>query len=114
LSVGNELQALCRRDKGGAMSEGQNRARAHVNVRGRVQGVYFRASAVYEAQNLGLTGWVRNCADGSVEALAEGDRNKMEEWIAWCRRGPSGARVEKVEIQWLPYTGEFAAFQIKR
>ncbi|HEX2226912.1 MAG TPA: acylphosphatase [Candidatus Binatia bacterium] len=96
------------------MSEGENRARAHVLVRGRVQGVYFRASAVYEAQNLGLTGWVRNCADGSVEALAEGDRNKMEEWIAWCRRGPSGARVEKVEIQWLPYTGEFAAFQIKR
>jgi acylphosphatase len=96
------------------MAEDQNHVRSHVIIRGRVQGVYFRASAVYEAQNLGLTGWVRNCRDGSVEALAEGDRNKVEAWIAWCGRGPSGARVEKVEIQWLAYAGEFQAFQIKR
>jgi acylphosphatase len=101
-------------DKNGAMEKSEDPIRAHVTVRGRVQGVYFRASTVYEAQNLGLTGWVRNCADGTVEAVAEGQRKKVEDWIAWCRRGPSGARVEKVEVKWLPYQGEFPAFQIKR
>jgi acylphosphatase len=96
------------------MAREQKQVRAHVTIRGRVQGVYFRASTVYEAQNRGLTGWVRNCHDGSVEAVAEGDRNKVEEWIAWCGRGPSGARVEKVDVSWLPYNDEFTAFQIKR
>jgi acylphosphatase len=96
------------------MAKDQNHVRAHLTICGRVQGVYFRASTVYEAQNLGLTGWVRNCPDGSVEAVAEGDRNKVEEWIAWCGRGPSGARVERVEVRWLAYNGEFQAFQIKR
>jgi len=96
------------------MATGQNHVRAHVIVRGRVQGVYFRASTLYEAQNRRLTGWVRNCPDGSVEAVAEGERDKVEEWIAWCRRGPAGARVEGAEIEWLPYAGEFQAFQIRR
>jgi acylphosphatase len=96
------------------MATDQSPVRAHVTIHGRVQGVYFRASTVYEAQNLGLTGWVRNCPDGSVEAVAEGDRKKIEEWIAWCGRGPSGARVDKVEVRWLPSRGEFQAFQIKR
>jgi acylphosphatase len=96
------------------MVEDRQRVRAHVIVRGRVQGVYFRASTLYEAQNLGLAGWVRNCADGSVEAVGEGDKVKVEQWIAWCRRGPAHARVEDLEIRWLPYTGEFQAFRIKR
>ena len=96
------------------MAQEQNQVRAHVTIRGRVQGVYFRASTVYEAQNLGLTGWVRNCADGSVEAIAEGEKKRVDEWLAWCGRGPAGARVEKVDVRWLPYGGEFQAFQIKR
>jgi acylphosphatase len=96
------------------MALDETHARAHVIIRGRVQGVYFRASTVYEAQNLGLAGWVRNCPDGSVEAVGEGERTNVEQWIAWCRRGPAHARVEDVEIRWLPYSGEFRAFQIKR
>jgi acylphosphatase len=96
------------------MTPAEDRVRAHVIIRGRVQGVYFRASTMYEAQNLGLAGWVRNCPDGSVEAVGEGERAKVEQWIAWCRRGPAHARVENVEIRWLQYSGEFQAFQIRR
>ena len=68
-------------------------ARVHFKIRGRVQGVYFRASAVQRAQELGLTGWVKNCADGSVEGVAEGARPELEKLVAWCGQGPSGARV---------------------
>jgi acylphosphatase len=96
------------------MKADQNHARAHLTISGRVQGVYFRASAVYEAQNLGLTGWVKNCPDGSVEAVAEGDRSKVEDLIAWCRRGPRGARVQSVDVKWLAFSGEFQDFRIKR
>jgi acylphosphatase len=92
----------------------ENHVRVHLRIRGRVQGVYFRASTVYEAQNLGLTGWVRNCPDGSVEAVAEGARDKIDELIAWCRRGPSGARVENVALEWRAATHEFSAFQQRR
>jgi acylphosphatase len=96
------------------MAKDQSPVRVQVTIHGRVQGVYFRASTVYEAQNLGLTGWVRNCPNGSVEAVAEGSRERIEELIAWCGRGPSGSRVEKVEVRWLPAKDEFQAFQIKR
>jgi len=96
------------------MEPDQNYVRVHLTIRGRVQGVYFRASAAYEAQNLGLTGWVRNCPDGSVEAVAEGDKNKIENLIAWCRRGPRGAQVESVDVGWLRFRREFQDFRIKR
>jgi acylphosphatase len=96
------------------MDTDPNHVRAHLTVRGRVQGVYFRASTVQEAQNLRLTGWVRNCLDGSVEAVAEGDRSKVEDLIAWCRRGPRGARVHSVDVNWLVFSGEFQDFRIKR
>jgi len=68
-------------------------ARAQLRIVGRVQGVYFRASACQEGQSLGLAGWVRNCPDGSVEIVAEGTRANLEQLIAWCHRGPPGARV---------------------
>jgi acylphosphatase len=96
------------------MDGDKDEVRVHLRIRGRVQGVYFRASIVYEAQNFGLTGWVRNCPDGSVEAIAEGGRDKVEELIAWCRRGPSGARVENVAVDWQAVAHEFLDFQIKR
>jgi acylphosphatase len=96
------------------MDRDKDPVRVHLRIRGRVQGVYFRASTVYEAQNLGLTGWVKNCPDGSVEAIAEGCRDKVEELIAWCRRGPSGARVENVAVDWQAAAYEFLTFQIKR
>jgi len=96
------------------MDTDPNHVRAYLTVRGRVQGVYFRASTVQEAQNLRLTGWVRNCPDGSVEAVAEGNRSKVEDLIAWCRRGPRGARVQSVDVKWSAFSGEFPDFRIQR
>jgi acylphosphatase len=96
------------------MEHPQDQVRVHLRIEGRVQGVYFRASAVQEAHRLGLTGWVMNCRDGSVEAVAEGPRVRIEDWIAWCRQGPPGARVERVRFEWQDFGNEFQAFRIKR
>jgi len=71
----------------------------HVRVTGRVQGVFFRAWARDEAQALGVSGWIRNCSDGSVEALLEGEAEAIEELIDLLREGPPGAQVEDVEIE---------------
>ena len=89
-------------------------ARVRVKIAGRVQGVYFRASALQQAQKLGLTGWVMNCPDGSVETIAEGARAKLDELIAWCRLGPSGARVTNVDIEWQSAEHGFRGFTIRR
>jgi acylphosphatase len=70
-----------------------------VRVSGRVQGVFFRRSAAERARSRGVSGWVRNCADGSVEAWFEGDRDAVEAMIEWCRSGPRGASVERVGIE---------------
>jgi len=80
--------------------------RAHVVVRGMVQGVYYRSSAQREARALGLAGWVRNMVDGSVEAVLEGSQASAERMIDWCRVGPPRAAVEDVEVTWLPAEGE--------
>ncbi|MFO0591314.1 MAG: acylphosphatase [Polyangiaceae bacterium] len=81
-------------------------------VRGRVQGVYFRASTQREARRLGLSGWVRNRPDGFVELLAEGEEDGLKDLIAWANRGPSAARVERVDVRWRSFTGEFPDFRI--
>jgi acylphosphatase len=81
-------------------------------VRGRVQGVFFRASTQREAKRLGLTGWVKNRADGSVEVLAEGEEDDLKELIAWANRGPSAARVERVDVRWRGFSGDFFDFRI--
>jgi acylphosphatase len=75
-------------------------ARAHVVVRGSVQGVFFRAETRNRARSLGLGGWVRNNVDGTVEAVFEGDRERVESMVDWCRRGPAHAKVEDVEVAW--------------
>jgi acylphosphatase len=67
-----------------------------IRVRGRVQGVGFRYALRDEAQRLGLAGWVRNCADGSVEALLQGEAQAVEALVRWARRGPRAARVERL------------------
>ena len=74
--------------------------RAHVVVRGAVQGVFFRAETRNRARSLGVAGWVRNKGDGAVEAVFEGDDQRVESMVEWCRRGPAGARVEDVETTW--------------
>jgi acylphosphatase len=89
-------------------------SRARLKIAGRVQGVYFRASACQEAQKLGLTGWVMNRFDGSVELVAEGATEQIHELIAWCRHGPAGARVTEVDIQWETPEKSFYIFAIKR
>lgn len=75
-------------------------ARARVVVRGRVQGVFFRGEAQARARSLGVAGWVRNDPDGSVQAVFEGDRSRVESMVDWCRRGPRGARVDEVGAVW--------------
>ncbi len=85
---------------------------AQLFVRGRVQGVFFRASTQREAKRLGLTGWVKNRTDGSVEVLAEGEEEELKDLIAWANRGPSAARVERVDVRWRSFSGEFFDFRI--
>ncbi len=80
--------------------------RAHVHVRGRVQGVFFRMETRDRARSLGLEGWVRNCRDGTVEAVFEGDRARVESMVDWCGRGPAGARVDDVDVKWEEPAGE--------
>jgi len=87
--------------------------RIRLIAKGRVQGVYFRASAAQQARHLGLTGWVMNRQDGSVELMAEGRSDSIKELIAWCRQGPPGARVDEVDLQWHGFLGEFTEFRIR-
>ena len=89
-------------------------ARASILVSGRVQGVFFRASAQAEAQRLGLSGWVQNLPDGRVEAVAEGDREQVASFVDWCQHGPPNAEVEDVRVRWSVHTGEFRTFQVVR
>jgi acylphosphatase len=81
--------------------------RAHVLVRGRVQAVGFRASAFSRARSLGIAGWVQNTLDGAVEAELEGPPERLELLLDWFGRGPHGARVDDVSIEWRePVGGE--------
>ena len=86
--------------------------RIHLTIRGRVQGVFFRASAQREARRLGITGWVRNRPDGTIELCAEGDEDSIKELSSWANHGPSAARVDHVDVRWRGYTGEFPEFLI--
>ena len=86
--------------------------RAHVIIHGRVQGVCFRMETRKAARQLGATGWVRNLADGNVEAVMEGSEAVVEALLDWCRQGPRMARVDKVEVAWESYTGAFDSFAV--
>ncbi len=86
--------------------------RAHVFVSGRVQGVSFRWYTQRQAQELKLTGWVRNLWDGRVEAIFEGPEKAVRAAVAWCHTGASPARVDKVEVNYEEPTGDFNRFRI--
>lgn len=80
--------------------------RAEVVVRGAVQGVFFRVEMRDRARSLRIAGWVRNAADGSVEAAFEGQSERVESMVEWCRRGPRGARVDDLEVTWTEVQNE--------
>lgn len=88
------------------------KVRAHVFVSGRVQGVFFRSETQHEASRRHVTGWVQNLSDERVEAVFEGEKDDVDKLIEFCRRGPLGARVTKVDVQWEDYTGDFRGFEV--
>jgi acylphosphatase len=79
-----------------------------------VQGVFFRREIAYLARQLGVTGWTRNLSDGSVEVVAEGEKEALDKLIQFCRVGPSGARVRSVSVEWQDFKAEFRGFRITR
>lgn len=87
--------------------------RLHMKIYGAVQGVGFRYSAVRKARELGLVGWVRNCDDGCVEMEVEGETSALEEYRKWCRKGPSWAKVRKVQEEWKAAEGNYSTFEIQ-
>jgi len=89
------------------------KVRAHVYVSGRVQGVFFRSETEYEAVRRNVCGWVKNLPDGRVEAVFEGEKEAVKELLEFCKRGPRGARVSEVEVNWEEYRGEFKGFRIR-
>jgi len=84
-----------------------------VHVRGRVQGVWYRASTRAEAERLGLSGWVRNRRDGSVEAVFQGDAAAVDDMVAWCGTGPPAAAVAEIGVVELPADDTLTGFQIR-
>ncbi|MBI3793523.1 MAG: acylphosphatase [Nitrospinae bacterium] len=87
-------------------------ARVHLTIKGRVQGVSYRAYTVETANKLGLKGWVKNTPDGGVEAVAEGEKGALEKLAEWCKEGPQLANVKSVLVNWEPFVGEFDDFDI--
>lgn len=92
----------------------EEQARVKLLITGEVQGVFFRASALEQAQSLRVTGWVENLPDGSVELVAEGPKYALDELIAWCRQGPPDAKVAEVFITWGKFADEFKTFLVVR
>ncbi len=86
--------------------------KAIIVIQGRVQGVFFRQKAREKAKELGLLGWVRNEEDGSVKIMAEGEEEKIKEFIKWLKIGPRFARVESTKISWQKAQNEFSQFEI--
>jgi len=85
---------------------------AHITVHGRVQGVWFRAGTKEKAEELGLTGWVMNRPNGTVEIHAQGEKSQLENFIAWCRQGTPAANVTSLDIDRSPIQQGFISFDI--
>src|SRR5574341_2159455 len=95
-------------------SEYKMKTRVHILVSGKVQGVFFRKSTKNKAQELDITGWVRNLDDGRVEAVFEGEKEKVEKMVEWARKGPDYAEVKDIKIMRGEYKGEFRGFTVLR
>jgi acylphosphatase len=95
------------------MSEQDKTLRVHVWVQGRVQAVGFRAFVQQNAFQIGVTGWVRNVGYNTVEALAEGTKEQIEDFLQMVKRGPSVSRVDESREEWEQATGEFRSFGVK-
>ncbi len=91
----------------------EDHERARVSISGRVQGVFFRDSARERAEQLGLTGWVRNLPDGRVEALFEGPSERVREMVRWCEQGPPHAAVEDVKTEFEVSKGDLTSFEVR-
>jgi len=87
--------------------------RIHLLISGRVQGVFFRASTKKTADRIGITGFVRNLADGRVEIIAEGDEQALQSFLQWCNRGPRAAHVENINLSTSSHQNEFDNFEIR-
>ena len=88
--------------------------RATITIQGRVQGVSYRSNARRKAAEYGLTGYVANQPDGSVQIVAEGDTTQIDRFVAWCSHGPKAAIVTQLRVDRTEATGEFRDFQIRR
>ncbi len=86
--------------------------RAHVFIKGKVQGVYFRQNLRIVSKRHKVNGWVRNLKDGRVEAVLEGEEINVSEVIEWCHAGPAEAKVDDVKVEYEPYKGEFSNFTV--
>lgn len=89
------------------------RTTKRVLISGRVQGVFFRASTRQKAEQIGINGWVKNTSDGKVEAVFEGDEQKVNKMINWCRQGPDLANVEDVKVEDKDSSEGYSGFSIK-
>lgn len=95
------------------MGSSDDQVRAHVFVSGRVQGVYYRATTRETAIDTGVTGWVRNLADGRVEAVFEGHEDDVEAMVSWCHEGSPRAEVDDVTVEYEPPVG-LDEFEVRR
>jgi len=89
------------------------KVKVHIFISGIVQGVFFRYETREKAQELGVTGWVKNLPDGRVEAVFEGERVKVDEVLKWAKKGPSGAIVDHLDAVWEGHQGEFQDFEVR-
>lgn len=89
------------------------KARAHLLISGRVQGVFYRSFTEDVAHSLGLKGWVKNCSDGKVEAVFEGKKEDIEKALSLCYKGPPSARVSNIDVRWEDFKGEFDTFSTR-
>ena len=110
LEQGKQEEELKRKETASLFAE---RSRVHLVIKGKVQGVFFRAFIEKTADELKLAGFVRNKEDGTVEVVTEGEKPALEQLITACRKGPRSAGVTDIDVKWEKFKGEFGDFMVK-